>query len=251
MRKDLGYPPLVTPTSQIVGTQAVLNVLLGARYKNVTKEVRDYVRGLYGHAPAPMDGEVLSRILAAGEEVVSCRPADLLDPVYERMRAEATEQGLVRRAEDVLTYILYPAIAPSFLKGERSPEAIPTARPGEAAARQATDVPSMMEVEVDGEVFSVRILSVEGTAVATSVEKVPDRVPRGDIRNGVKSNMQGMVLEVRTGRGAHVKKGDTLVVLEAMKMENPIHSPRDGVVTEIFVDKGDVVQSGDVLLVVE
>ena len=251
VRKDLGYPPLVTPTSQIVGTQAVLNVLLGARYKNVTKEVRDYVRGLYGRAPAPMDDEVLSRILAAGEEVVSCRPADLLDPVYERMRAEATEQGLVRRAEDVLTYILYPAIAPSFLKGERSPEAIPTARPGEAAARQATDVPSMMEVEVDGEVFSVRILSVEGTAVATSVEKVPDRVPRGDIRNGVKSNMQGMVLEVRTGRGAHVKKGDTLIVLEAMKMENPIHSPRDGVVTEIFVDKGDVVQSGDVLLVVE
>ncbi len=250
VRKDLGYPPLVTPTSQIVGTQAVLNVLLGARYKNVTKEVRDYVRGLYGRAPAPMDDEVLSLILAAGEEVVSCRPADLLDPVYERMRAEATEQGLVQRAEDVLTYILYPAIAPSFLKGERSPEAIPTARPGESAARQATDVPSMMEVEVDGEVFSVRILSVEGTAVATSVEKVPDRAPR-DIRNGVKSNMQGMVLEVRTGRGAHVKKGDTLVVLEAMKMENPIHSPRDGVVTEIFVDKGDVVQSGDVLLVVE
>ena len=251
VRKDLGYPPLVTPTSQIVGTQAVLNVLLGARYKNVTKEVRDYVRGLYGHAPAPMDDEVLSQVLVAGEEVVSCRPADLLEPIYERMRAEATEQGLVRRAEDVLTYILYPAIAPSFLMGERSPEAIPTPRRGETAGRQATDVPSMMEVEVDGEVFSVRILSVEGTAVATSVEKAPDRAPRGDIRNGVKSNMQGMVLEVRIGRGAHVKKGDTLVVLEAMKMENPIHSPRDGVVTEIFVDKGDVVQSGDVLLVVE
>jgi pyruvate carboxylase subunit B len=109
----------------------------------------------------------------------------------------------------------------------------------------------MMEVEVDGEVFSVRILSVEGTAVAASVEKEAGRAPRGDIRNGIKSNMQGMVLEVRTGRGAHVKKGDTLVVLEAMKMENPIHSPRDGVVSEVFVDTGDVVQSGDVLLVVE
>ena len=251
VRKDLGYPPLVTPTSQIVGTQAVLNVLLGERYRNVTTEVRDYVRGLYGHAPAPVADTVRAQILEAGEEVVVCRPADLLEPIYDRMRAEAVEQGFVRREEDVLTYILYPAIAPSFLKGERTPEAIPTARPGEAAARQATDVPSMMEVEVDGEVFSVRIISVEGTAVATSVEKAPGRAPRGDVRNGIKSNMQGMVLEVRTSRGAHVKKGDTLVVLEAMKMENPIHSPRDGIVTEVFVDTGDVVQSGDVLLVVE
>ena len=250
VRKDLGYPPLVTPTSQIVGTQAVLNVLLGERYRNVTTEVRDYVRGLYGHAPAPVADAVRSQILEAGEETVVCRPADLLEPIYDRMRAEAVEQGFIRCDEDVLTYILYPAIAPSFLKGERNPEAIPTIRPGEAG-RQAADVPSMMEVEVDGEVFSVRILSVEGTAVATSVEKAPGRAPRGDIRNGIKSNMQGMVLEVRTSRGAHVKKGDTLVVLEAMKMENPIHSPRDGVVTEVFVDKGDVVQSGDVLLVVE
>ncbi len=251
VRKDLGYPPLVTPTSQIVGTQAVLNVLLGERYRNVTTEVRDYVRGLYGHAPAPVADAIRSQILGAGEEVVVCRPADLLEPIYDRMRAEAVEQGFVRCDEDVLTYILYPAIAPSFLKGERTPEAIPTARPGEAAARQAAEVPSMMEVEVDGEVFSVRILSVEGTAVATSVEKAPGRAPRGDVRNGIKSNMQGMVLDVRTSRGARVTKGDTLVVLEAMKMENPIHSPRDGVVTEVFVDKGDVVQSGDVLLVVE
>ncbi|MEN6343570.1 MAG: sodium-extruding oxaloacetate decarboxylase subunit alpha [Methanospirillum sp.] len=250
VREDLGYPPLVTPTSQIVGTQAVLNVLLGERYKNVTKEVRDYVRGLYGHPPAPISPAIRSRILAEGEEIVVCRPADLLEPVYDRMLAEATEMGLVRREDDVLTYILYPAIAPSFLKGERIPEAIPAARP-DGAARQAEEIPSMMEVEVDGEVFSVRILSVEGTAVATSVEKATARAPRGDIRNGIKSNMQGMVLEVRTGRGAPVKKGDTLVVLEAMKMENPIHSPRDGVVTEIFVDAGDVVQAGDVLLVVE
>jgi pyruvate carboxylase subunit B len=251
VREDLGYPPLVTPTSQIVGTQAVLNVLLGERYRNVTTEVRDYVRGLYGRSPAPVADDVRRRILEAGEEVTVCRPADLLEPAFERMRAEAVDQGLVRHEEDALTYILYPAIAPSFLRGERSPEAIPTTRPGEAAARQAAETPSTMEVEVDGEVFSVRILSVEGTAVATSVEKAEGRAPRGDIRNGVKANMQGMVLEVRTTRGARVAKGDTLVVLEAMKMENPIHSPRDGVVSEIFVDAGDVVQSGDVLVVVE
>jgi len=251
VRADLGYPPLVTPTSQIVGTQAVLNVLLGERYRNLTTEVKDYVRGLYGHSPAPVSESVRARILTEGETVIECRPADLLEPVYDRTRAEAEEQGLVRTEEDVLTYILYPAIAPSFLKGERTPEQIPTARPETVAARQAAEMPSMMEVEVDGEIFSVRILSVEGAAVATSVEQAADRPPHGDIPNGIKSNMQGMVLEVRASRGTRVAKGDTLVVLEAMKMENPIHSPRDGIVAEIFVDSGDVVQAGDVLLVVE
>jgi pyruvate carboxylase subunit B len=107
-----------------------------------------------------------------------------------------------------------------------------------------------MEVEVDGEIFSVRIVSVEGSTVEKSGSPVP-KIPRGDIRGGIKSNMQGMVLEVAVSQGAEVKKGDLLVVLEAMKMENPIHSPVDGHVTEIFVDAGDVVQNGDVLLVVE
>lgn len=251
VRADLGYPPLVTPTSQIVGTQAVLNVLLGERYKNVSKEVRDYVRGLYGHSPAPIADDIRQQILGEEAECVECRPADLLEPIYDKMFAQADEQGLARCEEDVLSYILYPAIAPSFLKGERSPEPIPTMRPGNGNTQRTADVPSVMEVEVDGERFSVRILSVEGTAVAAGVERQDGRVPKGDVVNGIKSNMQGMVLEVRTSRGAAVKKGDTLVVLEAMKMENPIHSPRDGTVTEIYVDAGDVVHAGDVLLVVE
>jgi pyruvate carboxylase subunit B len=109
-----------------------------------------------------------------------------------------------------------------------------------------------MEVEVDGEVFSVRIVSVGGSQVAVSaVSSAPQKAPRGDIAGGIKSNMQGMVLQVLVNRGATVRKGDTLVVLEAMKMENPIHSPGDGKVTEIFVDAGDVVQNGDVLLVIQ
>jgi len=107
-----------------------------------------------------------------------------------------------------------------------------------------------MEVEVDGEVFNVRILSVGGSAVTSSAAPA-QKIPRGDIQGGIKSNMQGMVLEVAVSRGSEVKKGDLLVVLEAMKMENPIHSPTDGRVSDIFVNAGDVVQSGDVLLVVE
>lgn len=248
VRADLGYPPLVTPTSQIVGTQAVLNVLMGGkRYANVTKEVKDYVRGLYGRSPAPISPEIRALIIG-DEDVITVRPADLLEPAYEKMREQAVKEGLVRKEEDVLTYIMYPAIAPSFLKGERKPEAIP--QKAQATASTA-DIPSFMEVEVDGEIFSVRILSVEGSAVESAATAVGKEIPRGEIAGGIKSNMQGMVLEVRVSAGAEVRKGDVLLVLEAMKMENPIYAPADGKVAEIFVDAGDVVQNGDVMMVVE
>ncbi len=247
VREDLGYPPLVTPTSQIVGTQAVLNVLVnGDRYRNVTKEVKDYIHGQYGKSPAPVSAEI-RKLIIGNDEVITARPADLLEPAYEKMKAEATKAGLIRKEEDILTYILYPAIAPSFLKGERTLEEIPGKKP---AAKPASGMPDQMQVEVDGEVFSIRIISVGGNAIEVST--VPQqKVPRGDIAGGIKSNMQGMVLKVSVSRGASVKKGDTLLVLEAMKMENPIHSPVDGKVMEIFVDTGDVVQNGDVLLVVQ
>ncbi len=248
VREDLGFPPLVTPTSQIVGTQAVLNVLVnGQRYRNVTKEVKDYVRGLYGKSPGPISDEIRALIIG-DEKVITHRPADLLEPAYENMKAEATKAGLIKKEEDVLTYILYPAIAPSFLKGERTIEEIPKKQ--SAPSSSSGDIPSQMEVEVDGEVFTVRIVSVGGNKVEVA-SAVPQKIPRGDIAGGIKSNMQGMVLKVPVSRGSAVKKGDTLVILEAMKMENPIHSPVDGKVTEIFVDAGDVVQNGDVLLVVQ
>jgi pyruvate carboxylase subunit B len=247
VRKDLGYPPLVTPTSQIVGTQAVLNVLLGGeRYKNVTQEVKDYVRGLYGRSPGPIPEEI-RKLIIGDEKPFTGRPGDLLEPAYEKLAEQARNAGLVTKEEDILTYILYPAIAPSFLKGERKTEEIPEVK---SAAPVTGDIPSCMEVEVDGEIFSVRIVSVEGTAVEQATPGAA-RLPRKDIEGGVKSNMQGMVLKVVARRGAQVKKGDPLIVLEAMKMENPIYSPKDGRVTEIFVDTGDVVQSGDVLLVIE
>jgi pyruvate carboxylase subunit B len=249
VREDLGYPPLVTPTSQIVGTQAVLNVLVGngERYRNVTKEVKDYIHGLYGKSPAPVNEKIKKQIIG-NDTVVTVRPADLLEPSYDKMKAEAQKAGLIRKEEDVLTYILYPAIAPAFLKGEKKPEPIPQKQP---AAAPVSDVPSQMEVEVDGEVFTVRIVSVGGTSLgvgSVSAQKAP---PRGEYEGGIKSSIQGMVLKVNVSRGSTVKKGDTLIVLEAMKMENPITSPTDGKVTEIFVDTGDVVQNGDVLLVVQ
>jgi pyruvate carboxylase subunit B len=248
VRRDLGYPPLVTPTSQIVGTQAVLNVLVnGRRYQNVTKEVKDYVRGLYGKSPAPVSDEIRTLIIG-DEKVITVRPADLLEPAYARMKEEAETAGLVKKEEDVLTYILYPAIAPAFLKGGKVQEGIPMKQP---APKPETGMPGMMEVEVDGEVFSVKIISVGGNKMEVSGVTPHAKIPRGEYAGGIKSNMQGMVLQVLVSRGSQVRKGDPLIVLEAMKMENPIHSPVDGKVTEIFVDTGDVVQNGDVLLVVQ
>jgi len=248
VREDLGYPPLVTPTSQIVGSQAVFNVLVnGQRYRNVTKEVKDYVHGLYGKSPAPVNDEI-RKLIIGNDEVITIRPADLLEPIYEKMREEAQKAGLIKKEEDVLTYILYPAIAPAFLKGEKTAEIIPKKQ---QVSAPAPEMPNQMEVEVDGEVFSIRIISVGGSRVEVSAAAPQQKIPRGDVAGGIKSNMQGMVLKVMVSRGAPVKKGDVLVVLEAMKMENPIHSPIDGSVTEIFVDTGDVVSSGDVLLVVQ
>jgi pyruvate carboxylase subunit B len=248
VRKDLGYPPLVTPTSQIVGSQAVFNVLInGKRYRNVTKEVKDYVRGFYGRSPAPVSDEIRKMIIG-NEEVITVRPADLLEPAYAKMKEEAEKAGLIKKEEDILTYILYPAIAPAFLKGEKTGEEIPRKQP---LSNPAPEMPNQMEVEVDGEVFSIRIISVGGNQVEGTAATPQQKIPRGDVAGGIKSNMQGMVLKVMVSRGASVKKGDVVVVLEAMKMENPIHSPIDGKVTEIFVDTGDVVSSGDVLLVVQ
>jgi pyruvate carboxylase subunit B len=248
VREDLGYPPLVTPTSQIVGIQAVFNVLIGGeRYTNVTKEVRDYLHGLYGKPPGPVNEEIRRKIIG-DDEVVTVRPADLLEPIYGEMKKQAMELGIVKKEEDILTYIIYPAVAPAFLKGEKKPEVIPKKQA--AAASSAPEIPSAMEVEVDGEVYSVRIISVAGAAVTAKGAGPAGKAPKGEIEGGIRSNMQGMVLKVLVRVGEAVKKGDPLMVLEAMKMENPIASPRDGKVTDIFVDAGDVVASGDVLLVV-
>lgn len=249
VRADLGYPPLVTPTSQIVGTQSVLNVLTGNRYGTVTNEVRDYLKGLYGKSPKEMD-EAFVKSIIGEEKRITCRPADTLEPVYEKMKADAKAQGLIKKEEDVLTYILYPAIAPAFLKGEAKAEVLPVAKPAAAEPEIEYDIPRSMEVEVDGEVYAVRILSVEGEAVVSADEEKPLR-PRGDVPGGVKSSIQGMVLDIKVHAGQKVSAGDTLLVIEAMKMENPIVSPVDGTVTEIFVENGAVVANGDVLVVVK
>ncbi|WP_292465335.1 sodium-extruding oxaloacetate decarboxylase subunit alpha [Methanolobus sp.] len=252
VRADLGYPPLVTPTSQIVGTQAVLNVLMGERYKVIPKEVKDYVRGLYGRPPQKIDAAIVGKIIG-NEEPISCRPADLLEPEYEKMKAEAEKMGLVKKEEDILTYILYPAIAPAFLKGEAKEEElvpIKTQQQQSASAANMTSIPTEFKVEVDGEMFNVKVNPVGGS-VTVSEAKGASKPDAASLTGAVTSHMQGMVLSVKVDVGDSICEGDIVCVIEAMKMENAIHAPHDGVVKEIFIAEGDAVSSGHVLLCID
>jgi pyruvate carboxylase subunit B len=123
VRQDLGFPPLVTPTSQIVGTQAVLNVLLGKRYARVSKEVKEYCLGFYGRTPAPIDPQIKQKIIGE-EEPIDGRPADLIKPQLESLKKEGERLGILKKEEDLITFALYPNVAPKFLRGELKGEAL-------------------------------------------------------------------------------------------------------------------------------
>jgi len=237
VRRDLGYPPLVTPTSQIVGTQAVLNVLMGKRYKNVTKEVRNYVLGYYGKPPAPIDPAVMKHIV--GDEMpITCRPADLLEPEYEKVRKEAEELGIVSKEEDILSYALYPQIAVDFLKGNLKEE--PLEPPRESVSSPSYIGPMEYRVEVDNDVY---IVKVEPLGMEVKTQEI--------VEGGVIASMKGTVLKVKVKEGDNVSEGDVVAVIEAMKMENDVVAPRSGVVKKLMVSEGDIVNPGDVMMIIE
>ncbi|WP_292885040.1 sodium-extruding oxaloacetate decarboxylase subunit alpha [Methanobrevibacter sp. UBA212] len=245
VRKDMGYPPLVTPTSQIVGIQSVMNVLGGERYKNVSNEVKEYMKGMYGKSPAPVDPEIFEKVIG-DEEVITCRPADLLEDEFEKFKSEGEEAGFVKSDEDALTYALYPQIAPKFLKGDLEPEPIPGTRGGSVEVVVAKEIPNEYDVEVDGDIFNVKILPT-GIDIGPKEEKNDCK----DKEGAVLSSMQGMVIRLTVEVGDEVKAGDTICVVEAMKMENDVQSEVDGVVEEIFVSDGDELKKDDCIMVIK
>ncbi|NPU88172.1 sodium-extruding oxaloacetate decarboxylase subunit alpha [Methanothrix sp.] len=240
VRADLGYPPLVTPTSQIVGTQAVLNVLTGERYKVVPKEVRDYVKGLYGRPPAEIDPKIRMKILE-DEEPITVRPADLMPPEYESAVREVDALGLAKKEEDYLTYALYPQIAIKFLKGQATEEPL-VKKDTKAAVAVKGGAPVAFNVEVDGEAYIVKVAPV-GISIQESQPKAP--------RDGVTVPMQGVLIRYKVKKGDRVNKGDVVAILEAMKMENPVYADRSGTVKEIYIETGKTVSPGDVLMSIE
>ena len=245
VRKELGYPPLVTPTSQIVGIMAVMNVLSGERYKNVSTEVKEYLKGYYGRPPAPID-EVIAKKVIGDEKPITIRPADLLKPEFEKYKEEGEKLGIIKKEEDVLTFALYPSIAPKFLRGEVEEE--PLKPPLESIPQEEpTGLPTEYSVDVDGEVFDVKVLPIG----YMEIESTSNKARNGSVEGSVASTMQGMILKLKVHKGDNVKKGDVVAVLEAMKMENDIYAPQSGVVAEVFIEEGDTVNSGDTLVVIK
>ena len=241
VRKDLGYPPLVTPTSQIVGTQAVLNVITGDRYKMVPKEVKDYVKGLYGKSPAMIDPKVRLKVLC-DEEPITVRPADLLAPEYENARKAVDALKLAKQEEDYLTYALYPQVALKFLQGAAVEEQLVKKLPAATVSAPINAEPMALNVEIDGESYLVKV-----APAGMTIEEAKPKAPK----DGLTVPMQGVIIRYKIKKGDRVAEGDVVAVLEAMKMEQNILANKSGTVKEIYINAGTTVTPGDVLMTIE
>jgi pyruvate carboxylase subunit B len=282
VREDFGFPPLVTPSSQIVGTQATLNILTGERYKVVTSEVKNYLKGLYGKPPAPVNEDIRKKILG-DEAVVEVRPADLLEPEMEKAKAEAGDRA--KSDEDVISYALFPKIFLEFaeLRDKGFPPEEPKKPASAAASAEAgpTLAPSEFMVNVHGESYHIKVggkghksegkrpyfLWVDNQLVEVIIEPLMEilpseageispsvggqsRRPKAKEQGDVTAPMPGAVIKIKVKPGDKVKAGDTVLIIEAMKMENEVHTPVAGEVKEIYVKEGDTVNPDEALVVV-
>jgi oxaloacetate decarboxylase alpha subunit len=269
VRKDLGYIPLVTPTSQIVGTQAVLNVLAGERYKTISKETAGVLKGEYGATPAPVDKALQARVLN-GAEPITCRPADLLEAEMDKLVAEVTARAAAEGLklaenveEDALIDGLFAQIGWKFIQNRGNPAAfepvpagdlpvpaMPTVAPSAGAAETYT-------VNVDGKNYQVAVapggveLVVKFGAVQSVFDSGPMLAATAPIVSGsgvVESPLAGVVLKVNVNVGSHLSEGDVVLIMEAMKMETEIRAKVAGIVSAVNVRQGDSVAVGDVLV---
>ncbi len=296
-RKELGYPPLVTPTSQIVGIQAVMNVLMG-RYKMISGEIKDYCYGLYGAPPAPIDKDVQKMCLkgyARGETPMTGRPADVLEPEMEKARAATKD--IAKNIGDTLIYAIYPQTGMRFLKWKYGLEPIPKEVKAKtlddvkreddlikkALAGKLVEKPEKIPPEkgagirkfnvfVDDAYYAVEVESEGGAIIAAPVvaaapkpaaaaapkpaapaaapkpAAAPAAAPASGGAGAITAPMPGLIVEVTCTVGQKVKAGQQVVILEAMKMQNPLNAPIDGEVKAIFVKAGDSVAVGQVLI---
>ncbi|EHT6428096.1 biotin/lipoyl-binding protein, partial [Salmonella enterica] len=261
VREDLGFIPLVTPTSQIVGTQAVLNVLTGERYKTIAKETAGILKGEYGHTPVPVNAALQARVLEGGAPV-TCRPADLLRPELAELEADvrrqAQEKGITlagNAIDDVLTVALFPQPGLKFLENRHNPaafEPVPQAEAAQPVAKAEKPAASgIYTVEVEGKAFVVKVSDggdiSQLTAATPSSAPVQAAAPAG-AGTPVTAPLAGNIWKVIATEGQTVAEGDVLLILEAMKMETEIRAAQAGTVRGIAVKSGDAVSVGDTLM---
>ncbi len=256
VREDLGMLPLVTPTSQIVGTQAVINVLSGERYATITKETSGVLKGEYGATPAPVN-EVLQTRVLEGADPITCRPADLIEPELERQTEElqqiAMEKGIHLADEmidDVLTYALFPQMGLRFLENRDNPgafEPLPNPDAANAATHHGSHA-SVYSVRVNGKNFTVEV--AEGGELSDLRPAATARSASSASGDAVNAVLAGNIFKVHVSPGQTIAEGEPLLVVEAMKMETVISAPRTGTVTDVFVVEGDAVAVGDQLVII-
>jgi pyruvate carboxylase subunit B len=269
VRQEMGYPPMAAPINRIAANQALANTLSDKRYQHIEQPFRDYVKGLYGAPPGPIDPEVRKRALGPSD-AITLRPADLLQPGIDRARRQMRKQGLTATGTDqVLTYILFPEDAPNLLRPEAhraeaatapastsAPEHQPAPSPAVTAPLAPTSAESPSReftVEVDGESYHVRILgdgAAPGPAAARAAASGPTPAQRAGGDGAIQAPMQGMVVKVKVAKGDKVRLGDVVVVLEAMKMQNDIVATVGGTVREVFAREGAIVAPNEVLMTI-
>jgi oxaloacetate decarboxylase alpha subunit len=286
VREDLGFIPLVTPTSQIVGTQAVLNVLTGERYKSISRETAGVLKGEYGATPAAVNEALQQRVLE-GDKVTTCRPADLLEPELDglssELRALAQEKNITlasgeQEVDDVLTYALFPQIGLRFLQHRGDPSAFEPApgeepsaadrkpsaagkEPSAAKKRHSTasqdasaEEPGVYTVRVNGQSYVVEVSAggdvdtVRESAAEAPAAKPAARPAAAADATAVPAPLAGNIFRVNVQVGDAVSAGQVIVLLEAMKMETEVRAPQDGKVASVEVKAGDVVAVGDTLI---
>ena len=264
VREDLGFLPLVTPTSQIVGTQAVLNVLTGERYKTITKETAGVLKGEYGLTPAPMNKELQERVLD-GAEVITCRPADNIAPELATLEAEllkeAQEQGLTLaddQIDDVLTYALFPQVGLKFIKNRNNPDAfepVPCVEdksskaPSKSTSNNNSVKAEQYSVKVDGKVYDVVV--AQGGELKEVTLKDSEHIPQSaSVASGETLNapLAGNIFKIKVKAGQVVNEGDVVIIMEAMKMETEIRATHTGTIAEVLVSEGDAVTTGDAMI---
>ena len=263
VREDLGFIPLVTPTSQIVGTQAVLNVLTGERYKSISKETAGVLRGEYGAAPAPVNADLQARVLDEGEEAITCRPADNIEPELEALTMEleglSAEHGFQLSSaegqiDDVLTYALFPQVGLKFLQNKDNPDAFEPVPTGKAAVVTNDAGEELYTVEVEGKSYTVTVANggdVSAIIPAWQVAPAASAAAPAVAATGgepVNAPLAGNVVKVLVKPGQAVAEGESIVVLEAMKMETSVSAPAAGTIVEVRVQAGDSCAVGDVLV---